>query len=319
MGFLEDTLDIKIVYRDDEIQNLPNFINVRYSLKRAKLEGIECIFVYPKKDLDSINAIKKHLDAIRKVVEVPIVLILNRLTYREKEYLLKGHIPFVVENKQIYLPFMATYLQKNGSSEKNTKRYLLPSSELLLLYYIYQGAGEMLTSKAVKDLSFTPTSISRASKQLEDLGLIESKKSGIQKCISSPLSPKDLFLEARKYMVNPIKRTIYISKDLIEEELLDSGYTALAEYSSLNPSLIRYKASFSVNKWEKYSSTKLLDYNDQLAVELWRYDPKKLAKNNLVDPLSLALSLFDDHDERVESMIEEMLEETWRKIDVKRY
>ena len=52
----------------------------------------------------------------------------------------------------------------------------------------------------------------------------------------------------------------------------------------------------------------------QVAVEMWRYNPRKLSMRNVVDELSLALALREDADERVEEAIEEMLNELWRKI-----
>ena len=53
----------------------------------------------------------------------------------------------------------------------------------------------------------------------------------------------------------------------------------------------------------------------QAAVEMWRYNPRKLSTRNTVDELSLALALREDTDERVEEAVEEMLNELWRKID----
>ena len=59
----------------------------------------------------------------------------------------------------------------------------------------------------------------------------------------------------------------------------------------------------------------LLDSKAQVAIEYWRYNPRKLSKTNIVDELSLALSLREISDERVEEAVEEMLKNLWRKID----
>ena len=56
---------------------------------------------------------------------------------------------------------------------------ILPLAQMLLLYFIYGGAQELSTSQAAKDLELTPTSISRASKQLEEMGLLHIKKEGV--------------------------------------------------------------------------------------------------------------------------------------------
>lgn len=66
-------------------------------------------------------------------------------------------------------------------------------------------------------------------------------------------------------------------------------------------------------------TNRLQDSKTQVAVEMWRYDPRILATGHSVDALSLALTLKDDTDERVEQAVEELLSEVWRKIDGRKY
>ena len=53
------------------------------------------------------------------------------------------------------------------------------------------------------------------------------------------------------------------------------------------------------------------DSEKQCALQLWRYDPRRISQTGGVDVLSLAASLADDMDERVEQCIEEILEKVW--------
>lgn len=318
MEYLAHVLGIHVAYKDDEPESVPHFIYARYRLQKVTLDGKETVFVYPKAELDSVNAIKKHMERIERTVGAPAILVPEHLTYRQKEYLLRAHIPFVVEGKQIYLPFMAVYLQERGDGEKQAVTTMLPSAQLLLLYYIYQGCGELLTSEASQALSFTATSISRASRQLEEMMLLQTEKRGVQKAIFSDKTPKELFNAAKSHLCNPVKRTIYVPKAEVKEELLVSGYSALSEYSMLNPSAVNYLAADSIAAWEKYSSGRLQNSDDQLAVELWRYDSKKLSDGKCVDRLSLALALREDRNERIEEAVDEMLAQVWRDIDGKR-
>ncbi len=318
MEYLNHVLGVRVIYIDSNTVPVPNYIHARYRLQEVSLDGKKAVFVYPKTELDSINAVKKHLDRIQKTMNASAVLVPNHLTYRQKEYLLRDHIPFIVEGRQIYLPFMAVYLQERGDGEKAETMAMLPSAQLLLLHYIYRGCGELLTSDAAETLSFTPTSISRASRQLEDLGLIQTEKRGVQKVIYSDKGPQELFETAKSYLMNPVKRTIYVPKTEIKDKLLVSGYSALSEYSMLNPPAVEYFAVGSVTAWNKSSSGRLQNSDDQCAIELWRYDPKKLTDGNSVDRLSLALAFRENRDERIEEAIEEMLTEIWREIDGKR-
>lgn len=319
MEYLMHVLGIKTVYREnDKMQSLPNYILTRYNIKTVTLDGEKAVFVYPAGELDSVNVVKKHLDRIRTVLGATPVLILERLTFRQKEYLLRDRIPFIVDGKQVYLPFMAVYLQERCDGEKRNAEALLPSAQLLLLYYIYQGCGEILTSDAARALAFTATSISRASKQLDETRLVKTEKRGIQKVLYCDKKPKELFEEAKRYLMNPVKRTVFVPKKEVKGGLLVSGYSALSEYSMMNPPAVECYATDSVSKWDKSVSVTLQNTNDQCAVELWRYDPKKLTDGTCVDRLSLALALQNDKDERTEEAVEEMLAQVWRDINGKR-
>lgn len=319
MEYLMKVLGIKTIYHENEkMQSMPSYILTRYNVKCVTLDGIKSVFVYPKNELDHINEVKKHLDRIRIVLGATPVLILDRLMFRQKEYLLRDRIPFIVEGKQIYLPFMAVYLQNRSDGEKQSDRSLLPSAQMLLLYYIYRGCGEILTSDAARGLSLTAMSISRASKQLDEIGLVKTEKRGIQKVLYSDKTPKQLFEEAKRYLLNPVKRTVYVPKNEIRDKLLVSGYSALAEYSMLNPPIVDSYSSDSISRWGKSISDTLQNTNDQCAVELWRYDPKRLTGGACVDRLSLALALQNDKDERIEDAVDKMLTRLWREINDKR-
>ena len=318
MEYLNRVLGIHVSPRSESAVSMPNYIHARYRIQPVALNGIAAVFVYPTDELDSVNAVKKHLSRIEQAENAPAVLIFDHLTHREKEYLLRDHIPFIVEGKQIYLPFMAVYLQERGDREKPEITKLLPSAQVLLLYFIYNGCGELLTSKAANSLRFTATSVSRASRQLEELNFIKTQKRGVQKVILSVKKPEELFLLVKNRLLNPVKKTLYIPKALITEELPLSGYSALSAYSMINPPTIEYRAAESVAAWEKVSSVRLQNTEEQCALQLWRYDPRKLSAAGCVDRLSLALALSDDKDERIEEAVEDMLAQLWRDIHGKR-
>lgn len=154
MEYLNKVLGIEVAYEDVEFKHLPNFIVTRYYLQMVSMNEQKIIFLYPKTELEQIEVLKKHIARIQNNENLPIVLVLKELSFRQKEYLIREKIPFIVDGKQIYLPFMAVYLQERCSAEKKTRQ-------------------------AAKNLELTPTSISRASKQLEEMGLLHIKKEGV--------------------------------------------------------------------------------------------------------------------------------------------
>ena len=315
MEYLNKILGIEVVYENVALTHLPNFIATRYRLQLVSMNGQRAIFLYPATELEQIEVLKKHIARIQKNENLPVVLVLKELSFRQKEYLIREKIPFIVDGKQIYLPFMAVYLQERCSAEKKTREEILPAAQMLLLHFIYGGAQELSTSQAAKDLELTPTSISRASRQLEEMGLLHIRKVGVQRIMQSEDSPKTLFQKAGDKLLNPIKRTVYIPKELVGTELLESGYSALAEYSMLNTPNVRCYAAERISQWKDVMTNSLQNSQVQVAVEMWRYNPRKLSTRNMVDALSLALALREDADERVEEAVEEMLNELWGKID----
>ena len=132
MNYLKRVLGINVEYSDAEIHySLPNFIYERYRLQEVFLDGIKAVFVSPQGPLDSISSVKKHIERIGNAAKLPAVLILENVQYRQKEALLQNHIPFVVDGKQIYLPFLAVYLQERCDGPVQKTEKLLPSAQLL--------------------------------------------------------------------------------------------------------------------------------------------------------------------------------------------
>ena len=315
MEYLNKVLGVKVACEDVDFKHLPNFIATRYRLQMVSMNEQKMVFLYPKTELEQIEVLKKHIARIQKNNNLPVVLVLKELSHRQKEYLIREKIPFIVDGKQIYLPFMAVYLQERCSAEKMPREEILPSAQMLLLHFIYGGAQELSASQAAKDLELTPTSISRASRQLEEMGLLHIKKVGVQRIMRSEDSPKILFQKAGDKLLNPIKRTVYIQKEFVRTDLPESGYSALAEYSMLNAPNVRCYAAERISQWKDVMTNSLQNSQVQVAVDMWRYNPRKLSMRNTVDELSLALALREDADERVEEAVEEMLNGLWRKID----
>jgi len=71
--------------------------------------------------------------------------------------------------------------------------------------------------------------------------------------------------------------------------------------------LALYKAD-NLNKDLTEVDVKWQENIDVVQLELWKYDPALFARNGIVDPISLALSLKDNDDERVQKELNIYLE-----------
>ena len=117
MEYLDKVLGVKVTYEDVEFKHLPNFIATRYRLQMVSMNEQKMIFLYPKTELEQIEVLKKHIARIQNNENLPIVLVLKELSFRQKEYLIREKIPFIVDGKQIYLPFMQC-ICRNGAAPK---------------------------------------------------------------------------------------------------------------------------------------------------------------------------------------------------------
>ena len=110
---------------------------------------------------------------------VDFQLFLTQILYLNSKRVKIGGEHMEYLNKVLGIEVAYVDLQERCSAEKKTREEILPSAQMLLLHFIYGGAQELSTSQAAKNLELTPASISRASKQLEEMGLLHIKKEGV--------------------------------------------------------------------------------------------------------------------------------------------
>lgn len=317
MEFITETLGVKIKRKTwEEQQKLPYFLSDEYKFQLVKLDFFTCVFITPVTELPIINTLKKHLTAIQRTTDFPIVIELDNITRQKRKSLIENRIPFVVTNKQIYLPFLGVALQEKYDSNIPVLQLekLLPSAQMLLFAFIYGHCKPLYLSEIAKRFDITSMSVLRAANQLATLKLVNITNDGRSKVINCNISPRELFEQAKQYLISPIKKKVYIDKKDIECTMFRSGLSALSAYSMLNqPQLETYGTTAQIKDTE-YSDT-LIDTDKQCILEFWKYDTVKLSSGNSADILSLAVCMEESFDERVDIEIENLLnEKVWTDL-----
>ena len=165
-------------------------------------------------------------------------------------------------------------------------------------------------SDAAKKLGVTNTTITRASKQLKAIGVLQEEFVGTSVFIKRTLSGAKYFELGKPYLINPIQQTVYIK----EGEYMDfpaSGELALSNLTMLNSPQIKTLATWKNTELPKRFvevDPQLERESDYLCLEQWKYSPMIFAKNGNVDPISLYCILREKKDERVEMELERMME-----------
>jgi DNA-binding MarR family transcriptional regulator len=319
MEFICNTLGISLRPQEwDKKIQVPYFILGRYRIECILLDHVKTLFLYPKTDLEQIATIKKHILRIQKIEKLPVVLILDAMTRQRRQYFIDAHIPFVVEYRQLYLPFLGISLQERFDAEDVLTEKLKPSAQVLFIFYLYRNENRLYMNDAVKALGFSAMTITRSMRQLVQTGFFYSKKDGVQNILYAKARGEELYQKMYPFLANPVRRRIYVATRDRKQGMLVAGESALAEMSMLNPPAVRSFALESGAEKELQGTKTLMDSENQICVEVWKYDPHVLAENNSVDSLSLALSCTDNTDERVEEALKEALDALWRKLDASR-
>ncbi len=313
MKFISKLFNIEVKETACQVQ-FPNYIRNRYVIRYAYFNDVKTIFLYPKEKVDSINLLATHINNIRKKEKSSVVVVLDRITAREREKYIRMKIPFIVKGKQCYLPFMGAVLTERCDSEIGLIHKLMPSAQVLLFFFIYNKGRDMYIQEAVKSLGFSPMTISRAVDELEYIGLIKSYKEGVQRIISTDLSAEKLFEKAKPYLKNPVKRLQYVYKEKLKDEFVLAGDSALSKITMINQPVLKCFATKDDSDLRQFKDELLFDKSKQVELQIWNYKPC-IYEEMGIDPLSVATSYMDTYDERIEEAVGDMLNELWGRLN----
>lgn len=285
--------------------SLPMYIAESYEFRTAYIAGARCIMITPTDELDTLRALKKQIERIQQVDNVPVVLDLVGISNYRRRSLTENMIPFVT-TKQVFLPFIGTMLRNEIEDAGRPEKFVF-STQQLFLFYLYRGEGRMFVSEAGKILPFTAMTLTRAVKQLETTGLFDISKDGVNKVIESKLNFLDLFENARGYLSSPVLKAGYIDKSQVTADMAPAGESALSAKTMLNPSQLAtyavYKKKFGISGL----NSEFVDPDNQVRLEVWAYEPRQFSDGENADDISVALSFLGESDERIEEAVSELI------------
>ena len=169
-----------------------------------------------------------------------------------------------------------------------------------------------------KKLKISEMTVSRAIAKLSQIGIISEDISGKtgRKKILKPIDKREFYLQGREFLINPIKKTIYVKDIPRSLPIYKAGLTALAEQTMLGePERVIYATAENITLFNKYKVAKeeaLLEGFPEL--QIMQYDIGLLARNHYIDPISMITSL-SNKDDRIEIAIEKLMEEfPWYEV-----
>ena len=318
MNDLVEIFGTKLIYECKQwggVEKLPLYLKNGYKFQKAEIDSHKCLMMEPKGKLPTLPALKKQIARIQQIENIPVVICLDSMSAFRRKNMIESRIPFVVENKQIYLPFLGAFFIVKANEQEVAIEQFKISTWLLFILYINNEGKELYLSDATQRLPYSAMTISRAAKQLEASKLFRTRKDGVNKILFSKLCKKELYKELDGYFTTLIIKTYYLPKKAVTDDMVLAGVSALSEQSMLSESNLMHYAVEQGSVSREGRETELLDEREQVLIEEWSYDPQLFAKEGIADPISIAFSLAYDQDERVQMAVEEMLNALWEKID----
>ena len=286
--------------------SLPVYIAGSYDFHTAYIGNRRCIMLAPTEELATLPALKKQITKIQQIDNVPVAFELASVSNYRRKSLIENNIPFITD-KQVFLPFIGTMLSDEKEPQKLMGKFVY-STQQLFLFYLYSKKKRLYISEAGKVLPFTAMTLTRAVKQLEATDLFLVAKDGVNKFIESKYKRDELFEKAKVYLTTPVRKTGYIDKTQVTENMVFAGETALSEKTMLNPSRVVTYAISEKDYDKTLLTDELIDPDKQIRLELWAYNPKQFSEDNSADDISIVLSFADTNDERIEEAVDELQE-----------
>lgn len=303
--YIQNSTNWKIIANNITV-NVPLYLKAGYELWSAKIQDVCVVFASVK---DETIDIRVHQNAIKRLDELTschTVLVFDKLDSRIIESLIKKHIPFVIKDKQIYMPFALMQIQTKNKKKTPLREVALTSdADMILIGYL---DNEIHSGMMIKEIAQAIGRELRAASQalnvLEALGYVQIEVKGRSRYIHF-ISPMEVYERLKEEAKSPVKYSFF-TKGLIGEKVY-SGFTALSHYSTLIEQKLKTVAIS--HKQITSEQVEVLECDEDEAeykIEVWDREPSVFAQKDIVNPLYVLRFFKYDEDERVQEAIEQL-------------
>ena len=296
--FLEKTLRQNVIMTENKevYKKLPLAYRGRYDIFTVETNGVLWMAIHPKDDIGLV-VLRRDRVGVEKITGLNCAVFLDRTTFYIKEKMIEEGIPFVIDRKQVFLPFIGYLLSKGNERELAPVHLISFLTQKMLLMAIYERWNEVKVSDAAKRLEVSTKSASRCFDELEYLNIDVLGIKGKSRVINIPNDRKQLWQQIERMLRNPVIRRFILRKDMKLEK--KAGISALCEYSLLSDNAY---LTYAVTKKELKSSgvteEKQVSELEEIGcavLELGYFID--FSGKGLQDPLSVVLSLTGEEQE----------------------
>lgn len=318
-AYVDDTFGERLGLVPVAPTNLPHFILDRYAIWQGSLNGRTLLLMAIREILPPGSGATaqylKHRDLVQRELGADLVLLLlDRAPNAIRRQMVDRKIGFIASGAQLYVPEAFLDLRERAPAFAIASAASISPTTQFLLLAIMQGRdlGDLNLTELADDLGVSIMSISRTLDELEALQLAKAHHVGRQRRLHMLLRGQKLWGAVQAQLQSPVRKVRVVYAQDGEKIGPLAGTSALARYTMLAPPRTETRAILAAS-WKSLAAADTLRpataFDDErIEVQTWTYDPRILARNGVIDPLSLYLSVRGSPDERVAQAAEELLE-----------
>ena len=312
--YLGEALGIDVSAKSWQGKQLPHFLREHYEFAKADVLSLPCLFLMDTATGQaSPGTIRKHLQFLRTVQNREAVYVRPQVSAYNRKRLIEQRVPFIVPGNQLYLPMLGIDLREHFRAMREPAVTFSPATQVVVIHALLHDRHDDLNPlDMARRLGYSAMTLTRAFDELESAQFATTAMRGRRRRLRFSSARKETWARAQRFLRSPVARRLFIDHR-VPVEGIRAGLTALAEYSMLSPPA-HTTLAISKAQWgglrDRHKVVSMSDADpESREVQVWNYAPALFARRNIVDPLSLYLSLKDDGDERVQESLEAMMKE----------
>lgn len=317
--YLEAILQRNVPLEDwDGHEALPVFLTRLYQFFETRIGQTPLLFMSASQTAEHTPAeIRKHLELVKEGFDGIVVYSAERLTSVFRSRLIAAGLAFAVPGNQLFVPELAIDLREHFRAPKPERPdKLSPSAQLVLFYHLIKDerARSWTPTELTEPLRYSIMTMSRAFDELAAVSLARIERRGRRKLLSFYSEGRLLIDVSKTLLIRPERRLDHVRWQKQPPDLPLAGEHALARFSDLSPPAAPPVYAVTSEQMRDllalgWAEQREADHDFDGSLATWRYDPRILSRNQIVDPLSLFAQFWDAPDERLSMAVDRLLEQ----------
>ncbi len=289
----------------------PLFLERNFQFYVAEIQSLKLTFLVCKNINYNFRELEKHVNLLKSYSVPYPVIVFQNIGKERRNWLIQHRIAFIDMNRQMYIPYVGLQIEE-FKTYLPSRLYFSSIAQLAYIYLLIKKQETISVKGLSQFLSIPLMTASRVLRELLSFQLVTVIGENTRKfyqCI-----PWDEFWRrGKKYLISPVLKSYCIKTLPNEIPAYLSNESALSCKSMIgNPRYEFYAISrkyIELLDQKQLIDQSLLDLNDYIIIEIWKYDPGILAHSNIIDQISLYAQLKDSKDPRIKLELDTILKE----------